>query len=107
MPVLLLLGVNHRLPLLHMSIHFICLNQTKKLIIEFAIVYMINPGLNINKDFRDRVGKCIYTKLGGITQPFIKVTFSKKNTCLLALIMFYDTRADIRKKYFRFLMCVF
>ena len=50
--------------------------------------------------------KCINTTFGEITQPFIKATLSKKNTSVLALIMFYETRGDNPKKYFRVLSCV-
>ena len=60
---------------------------------------MINPGFNVNKAFRDQVEKCMYTKLGEITQPFTKATLSKNSTSVLALIMFYDTGAKNPKKY--------
>ena len=52
MPMLSLLGENHRLPLFNMDKRFTWLNETKRLINEFKIEYMINPGLNINKTFR-------------------------------------------------------
>ena len=41
MPMLSLLGENHRLPLFHMDKHFIWINETKKPINEFTIVYVI------------------------------------------------------------------
>ena len=65
---------------------------------------MINPGLNVNKAFRSQVKKCMFTTFGEITHPFIKATLAKKNTSVLALIMFYETRAD--KKSYRVLSCV-
>ena len=52
MPMLSLLGANHRLPLFHMAKRFIWINETKKRIHAFTIEYMINPGLNVNKAFR-------------------------------------------------------
>ena len=58
----------------------------KKIINEFTIVYMINPGLNVNNYIREKVEKCMYTIFGEITQPFIKSTKAKKNTSVLALI---------------------
>ena len=61
----------------------------KKMIDEFSIGYMINPGLNIKKSFRDQVEKCMYATFGEITQPIIKATLLKKNTSVLALIIFY------------------
>ena len=39
---------------------------------KFAIGYMINPVLNVNKAFRDQVQKYIYTTFFEITQPFNK-----------------------------------
>ena len=42
----------------------------------------------------------MYTTFGEITQPFIKATLSKNNTSVLALIMFYETRADNPGKSF-------
>ena len=77
-----------------MAKRFIWINETKKLINEFTIGYMINPGLNVNKAFREKVGKCMYTKFGEITQLFIKATLAKNNTSVLALIMVYETRQD-------------
>ena len=35
-----------------MAKRFIWVNETKKCINEFVIGYMINPGLNVNKDLR-------------------------------------------------------
>ena len=64
MAMLPLLGSHHRLPLLHMSKRFIWLNETKKRINEFLIGYMINPGFNVNKAFRDQVEKCMHTTFG-------------------------------------------
>ena len=49
MPMVSLLGANHRLPLFHMAKCFIWINETKQRINEFTIRYMINPGLNVNK----------------------------------------------------------
>ena len=49
------------------------------------------------------MGQCIYTTFSEITQPFIKATLAKKDTIVLELIMFYETREDNPKKYFRVL----
>ena len=105
MRMLSLLWINHRLPLFHMAKRFIWINE-KKRINEFTIGYMINPGFNVNKSFREQVEKCMYTTFGEITQPFIKSTLAKKNTSVVALIVFYDTRADYPNKTFRVLSCV-
>ena len=105
MRMLSLLWINHRLPLFHMAKRFIWINE-KKRINEFTIGYMINPGFNVNKSFREQVEKCMYTTFGEITQPFIKSTLSKNSTSVLASIMFYEKRADNPKKAYRVLNCV-
>ena len=106
MTMLSLLGANHLLPSFHMDKCLIWLNKTRQHINEFTIGYMIDSGLNVNKAFREQVEKCMYTIFVEITQPFIKATSAKNNTSVLALIMFYDTRADNTKKSFRVLICV-
>ena len=55
---------------------------------------MINPGLNVNKTFREQVEKFMFTTFGAITQPFIKSTLLKMKTRVLALILFYETRSE-------------
>ena len=44
------------------------------------------------------------TTFGATTQPPIRATFSKKKTTVLALLMFYETRAD--EIAYRVLSCV-
>ena len=61
---------------------------------------MINPGLNVNKDSRETVEKCMYTTFSEITKTFIKATSAENNASVLAL------RADNTKKYFRVSSCV-
>ena len=51
------LGLNHCLPLFHMSEIFVSFNSTWKIIYQFAIGYMINRILNFNKVFREQVYK--------------------------------------------------
>ena len=47
------------------------------------------------------------TTFDEITKSFIKSTLAKKNTSMLALIMFYEIRGDIPEESFRMLSCVF
>ena len=85
MPILSLLVVNLRLPLFHMAKRFIWIIVKQQHINEFTIGY---------KSFIEQVEKCMYTMFGEIAYPFIKATNVKKNTNMLALIMFYETRSD-------------
>ena len=48
----------------------------------------------------------MYTTFGKITQSFIKAILAKNNTSVLALINFYETRAENTKKAYRVLSCV-
>ena len=72
--MLTLLGSNQCQPLLHMAKRFISIEDTDEHINDLEIGYMINPSLNVNKVFRDQVEKCMNTKFGELTQPFIKTT---------------------------------
>ena len=67
---------------------------------------MTNPVLNVNKSFKEQVETFMYTTFCEITQPFIKSILSKRNTSVLALIMFYYTRADNPNIAFRVLSFV-
>ena len=52
MPMLLLLGANHCLLLLHMAKRFIWIEETGERIYEFEIGSIINPRLRFNKPFK-------------------------------------------------------
>ena len=47
----------------------------------------------------------MFTTFSEITQTFIKSKLEKKNTSVLSLIMFYETRVYNPKKYYRVLSC--
>ena len=68
-----LLGANYLLPLSHLAKRFIWLNEEEKRINKFAIGYMINTGLNVNKYFRYQIERCMYTTFGESTQPFVGI----------------------------------
>ena len=87
-------GANHCLPLFRMAKSFIWLNETKQRINELTTGYMINTNLNINKAFREKVDKCMKNKFDAITQNFIIFTLLKNKTVVLALLMFYETKAE-------------
>ena len=78
--------------------------KKQKLIKEFKIRYIINPNSNINRAFREQVEKCMKTTFGAITQPFIRATLLKNKTRMLALLMFYETRAE--NISYRVLSCI-
>ena len=91
-PILSLLGINNHLPLLHISKRFVYLHHIEERINEFAISFMLNPTLHVNKSFKEQIEKFMNDTFGTLTQPFIINTVKKKNTCVLSLVMFYETR---------------
>ena len=54
-----MLGINHRLPLLHMAKSYIWFEETNERINEFYIGYKMNQNLSINKAFKEKVTKCM------------------------------------------------
>ena len=78
----------HRLPLLHMDKRFISIKETKERINAFSIGYIIKPTLNINKEFKEQVAKCMKTTFGAIIQPHIRTILAKNDTRVLALLLF-------------------
>ena len=99
------MGANSGLPLLHIDKFFLYIHEINERINEFAIGYIINPTLNVNKSFKDKVEKCMNNMFGTLTQPFIKNVMTKNNTCVLALIRFHNTRHTKVKKAFKVLNC--
>ena len=92
MPMLPLMGVNHRLPLFHMAKHFIWVEE--KSINEFAIGYMINTDLIVRKSFRYQVENVCTLHLVKSHNLLLKPHCQKRKTSVLSLIIFYETRAD-------------
>ena len=54
-PLMPIVGVNHRLPILHMSKIMVHIYTEDKTVHQFAIGYMINPSLHFNKMFTTQV----------------------------------------------------
>ena len=80
-PILPLLGINHCLPLFNMYKSFVYLKDAEEHINEFAIAYMVNPILHVNKSYKGKVEKCMNDTFGTIKQPFIRNTSEKKYLC--------------------------
>ena len=87
-----LLGVNNCQNLLHMSKILVYLYTTDKRINQFAIGYMINPTLHVNKVFIEQVEKCLRATFHPNTTEIIRHVMRKKDKCVIALIMFYESK---------------
>ena len=91
-PLLPLLGVNHRQPILYMSKILVYLYGTDKHVNQFSIGYMINPKLHDNKVFREQVKKYIRATFHQNITESIRNVMRKKNKCVIALIIFYESK---------------
>ena len=90
-PLLPLLGVNHRQPVLHIYKILVYLYTTNKRINQFAIGYMINPTLHSNKAFREQVEKWLIVKFHQNTMVGIQNVMRRKDTCVITLMIFYES----------------
>ena len=79
---------------------------TDKTVHQFAIGYMINPSLNINKMFKTQVEKCLGCYFSIKAMNSIKTFLTKNNISVVALIMIYETVGVSIKKVIRVLSCI-
>ena len=84
------LGANYRMPLINMSNRKIWIEETSKRINEFSFAYMLNPHLNMNKACKDKVKTCLSKTFGADTNRHINKTLMKRDTRVLALVIFYE-----------------
>ena len=73
--------------------------------INFSIGYIINPTLHVNKVFMEQVEKFLRDTFHPNTMKKIRNVMRKKDTCVIALIMFYESK-KIPMKVYRVLSCV-
>ena len=78
-----------------MSKSYIWIEETNQRINDLSIGYLMNPHLNTNKASREQVMGCLKNTFGPSTNINIGKILLKKNTRVLALVMFYENR----KKY--------
>ena len=88
-PLIPIVGVNHRLAILHLSKRMVHNYTTEKTIHQFTIGYMINPSLNFNKIFRTQVENFLGCSFSNLIMKTIKNCLMNKNTSVMALIMIY------------------
>ena len=84
-----LLGVNHLQPIIYMYKRLVYLYTTDKKIIQFAIGYMIDTPLHINKVFIEQAEKFLRSTFHPNIMENIRDVMIKKDTCVIELIMFY------------------
>ena len=105
-PLISLVGINIRQPILHKSKTMVHCYSTDEIINTFTIGHIINPSLNCNKEFREQVRKWLSVSFHENTMETIKDCLRNNNTCVMALIMFYENNGLKPKKVYRVLSCV-
>ena len=93
-----IVGVDHHLPLLHLTKIVVSIYTTENTIHKFAIDCMINPSLHFNKISRTQVEKCLGCSFSNLTMKTIKNCRLKKNTSVMALIMIYENSGKTKKQ---------
>ena len=81
-PLFPLIGVNHRQPIIHMSKITVYLYTTDEQMNKFAIGYMINPSLHVNRVFREEVEECLIDTVNENTMKNERYVMKKKDTCV-------------------------
>ena len=95
-PLMPLVGLNHRQPILHMSKIMVHCYTTDETINLFAIGYMINPSLNCTKVFIIKIEICLSLLFAASKIKAIQDCLMKKNTCVMALIIICEKNGEIK-----------
>ena len=92
-----LLGVNNRRPIFQMFKRMVHCYYTDESINQFLIGYIINPSLNCNKVFREKVENYVSVSFHKNTMKTINDCLRKNNTCFMVLIIFYENNGENQK----------
>ena len=87
-----LVGVNHCQAILHICRRMVHICSTYDLINQFEIGYVINPSLHVNKGLREQIDKLLNATFHAKTMKNIKYDLKNKNTCVIEIIFFYNTK---------------
>ena len=96
-----MLVANYRMPLLHMSKSYICIEETSERIDDFSFGYMFNPTLLTRKVFKEQVKACFKNTFGTDTNKHINKTLPKINTRVIVLVVFYELGSTNPRKMFK------
>ena len=73
---------------------------------EFSFAYMFNPTLHTNKVFKDQVKAFLSNTFGADTNKHINKILLKRNTRVIALVVYSELGNTNPKKMFKVLSCV-
>ena len=102
-PLMPIVEVNHCLTILYMSKKMVHIYTTENTIHQFAISYIINPSLSINRVFREQVQKCLGFYFFINTMKTIRYCLLKNNTSVMAIILIYENSGKYIGKVYRVL----
>ena len=100
------LGVNCRIPLLHISKRKVYIEITNERTNKFSFAYMCNPTLFRHKVFKEQVKLCLKDTFGADKNKQINVILKRPNTRVIALIHIYEHGSFSTIKMFKVLSCV-
>ena len=69
--------------------------KREKKIHQFQVGYMLNPELNINKAFKEKVESNLAKSFSGTTMTLVRKVLKKGNNHVLSLLMFYENRKNM------------
>ena len=75
------------------------IEETNQRTNAFSIGYMMNPNLSINKNFKYQVKVCMKTTFSTSTMTHISRILLKPDTRVLALIIFFNHRKNMERKF--------
>ena len=90
--------VNHCQPIIQITKRIVYLQTTYEQRNQFAIGYMINPSIHINKVTRKQVVKFLRATFHENITEAIRYVIKNKDTCVFVLIMFYESKGKKPKK---------
>ena len=67
---------------------------------------MINPPLHVKIVFREQVEKCLRATFNENTMENVRDVMENKDTCVIALIFFYESKGTPPQKVYRVLSCL-
>ena len=105
-PLIPIVGVNNRLPILHMSKRMVHIYTTEKTVHKLAIGYMVNPSLHVNKMFKTQVEKRLGCYFSIKKKKTIRDFLTKNINSVMEEIMIYETVGASIKKLYRVLRCI-
>ena len=99
-PLQYLCSMYHPVPLCHGDNKMVMNEKENKTNHQFQVGYMLNPGLNTNREFREQVEINLDLVFSSKTMIPIRIVLRKENTRVLSPMMFHENKKNIIFKVF-------